>query len=40
MAIDEIINELEIYTVGRLKKDRVYITVEELQKYIDKIKAH
>lgn len=39
MTIDEIIDELEIYTAGRLKKARVHITVEELQKFIDEIKA-
>ena len=39
MTRDEIVNGLEDYTVGRLKKERVYITVEELQKYIDEIKA-
>lgn len=39
MTKEEIIDGLELYTVGRLKKERVYITVEELQKYIDEIKA-
>ena len=39
MTREEIIDGLEIYTVGRLKKARVYITVEELQKFIDAIKA-
>lgn len=39
MTREEIIDGLEIYTVGRLKKDRVNITVEELQKFIDAIKA-
>ncbi len=39
MTREEIIDGLEIYTVGRLKKDRVHITVEELQKYIDEIEA-
>jgi Zn finger protein HypA/HybF involved in hydrogenase expression len=39
MTREETIDELEIYTVGRLKKDRVYITVEELQKFIDEIKT-
>lgn len=38
MTIDEIIDGLEIYTVGRLKKSRVHMTVEELQKFIDAIK--
>ena len=39
MTREEIVDELELYTVGRLKKSQVYITVEELQKYIDEIKA-
>lgn len=39
MTREEIIDGLEIYTVGRLKKDRVHITVEELQKFIDAIKT-
>lgn len=39
MTREEIIDGLEIYTVGRLKKARVHITVEELQKFIDAIKA-
>ena len=39
MTREEIIDGLEIYTVGRLKKDKVHITVEELQKFIDAIKA-
>ena len=39
MTREEIIDGLEIYTVGRLNKDRVDITVEELQKFIDAIKA-
>ena len=39
MTREEIIDGLEIYTVGRLNKDRVHITVEELQKFIDEIKT-
>lgn len=39
MTREEIIDGLEMYTVGRLKKERVHITVEELQKYVDEIKA-
>ena len=39
MTKEEIVDGLELYTVGRLKKSQVYITVEELQKYIDEIKA-
>lgn len=39
MTKEEIVNGLEIYTLGRLKKSQVHITVEELQKYIDEIKA-
>lgn len=39
MTREEIIDGLEIYTVGRPKKDNVHITVEELQKYIDAIKT-
>ncbi len=39
MTREEIIDGLEIYTVGRLNKARVHITVEELQKFIDEIKA-
>lgn len=39
MTKKEIINGLEIYTVGRLKKSRVDITVEELQQFIDAIKS-
>jgi hypothetical protein len=38
MTKEEIINGLEIYTVGRLKNAKVDITVEELQKFIDAIK--
>lgn len=38
MTREEIIDGLEIYTVGRLNKDIVHITVEELQKFIDAIK--
>lgn len=33
--IQEVIDNLEIYTVGRLKNARVHITVEELQNQID-----
>lgn len=39
MTREEIIYGLEIYTVGRLKKARVHIAVEELQKFIDEIKT-
>ena len=39
MTREEIIDGLEMYTVGRLKKERVFITVEELQKFIDEIKT-
>ncbi len=39
MTREEIIDGLEAYTVGRLNKDRAHITVEELQKFIDEIKA-
>ena len=39
MTREEIIDELEIYTVGRLNNARVHITVEELQRFIDAIKA-
>ena len=39
MTREEIIDGLEIYTVGRLNKARVHITVEELQKFIDAIKV-
>lgn len=39
MTIEEIVDGLEFYTVGRLKKSQVNITVEELQKYINEIKA-
>jgi len=39
MTKEEIVDGLEIYTVGRLNKDRVQITVGELQKFIDAIKA-
>ena len=39
MTKEEIIDGLEIYTVGRLNKARVHITVEELQKFIDEIKT-
>ena len=39
MTKEEIIDNLEIYTIGRLNKARVYITVEELQKFIDEIKV-
>ena len=39
MTREEIIGGLEIYTVGRLNKARVHITVEELQRFIDEIKA-
>ena len=38
MTREEIIDGLEIYTVGRLKKAKVHITVEELQEFIDAIK--
>lgn len=39
MTKKEIIDGLEIYTVGRLNKDEVYITVGELQEFINEIKA-
>lgn len=39
MTKEEIIDNLELYTVGRLKKDRVSITVEELQNLINEIKT-
>lgn len=39
MTREEIINGLEIYTVGRLKKSKVNITVEELQNFINAIKT-
>ena len=39
MTREEIIDGLEIYTVGKLNKARAHITVEELQKFIDAIKA-
>lgn len=39
MTKEEIIDGLEIYIVGKLNKDKVNITVEELQKFIDAIKA-
>ena len=39
MTKEEIIEGLEIYTVGRPNKARVHITVEELQKFIDAIKT-
>ena len=39
MTREEIIDGLEVYTIGRLKKARVDITVEELQRFIDAIKA-
>ena len=39
MTKEDIINGLEIYTVGKLKKSKVDITVEELQRFIDAIKT-
>lgn len=39
MIREEIIDGLEIYTVGRSNKATVHITVEELQKFIDAIKS-
>jgi hypothetical protein len=39
MTNQEIIDNLELYTVGRLKKSQVSITVEELQNLIDGIKS-
>lgn len=39
MSIEEIIDNLELYTVGRPKKVRLFMTVEELQNLIDEIKA-
>lgn len=38
MTREEIIDGLELYTVGRPKKERVHITVEELQKFIEELK--
>ena len=35
--IQEVIDNLEVYTVGRLKNARVHITVEELQNQIDRL---
>lgn len=39
MTKQEIVDNLELYTVGRPKKDQVSITVEELQNLIDEIKT-
>ena len=36
--IKMILEDMELYTIGRLKKERVYLTVEELQNYIDHIR--
>lgn len=33
-----ILEDMELYTIGRLKKERVFLTVEELQDYIDHIR--
>ncbi len=33
----EIVEKLEDYTIGRPKKERVFITVEELQNIVDRI---
>lgn len=33
-----ILNEMEVYTIGRLKNQQVCLTVEELQDYIDNIR--
>lgn len=38
MTREEIIDKLELYTVGRFKQDPAFITVEELQNLIDEIK--
>ena len=38
MTLNEIIDGLERYTAGRIKKERVFIPVEELQQFIDAIK--
>lgn len=38
IEIADVLDELETYTVSRLKKDQVHITVEQLQKHIDTIK--
>lgn len=39
MTKEEIIDSLELYTVGRPREDHVSITVEELQNLIDEIKT-
>lgn len=39
MTKEEIIDGLEIYTVGRLNNSMVHITIEELQNFIDAIKT-
>ena len=39
MTKEQIINNLELYTFGRPKKEQVSITVEKLQNLIDEIKA-
>ena len=36
--IEAILSDMEVYTSGRLDSARVYLTVEELQDYIDKIR--
>ena len=33
--LDKMKDELELYTVGRLKKEQVHLTVEQLQNIID-----
>ena len=35
--IKNIVDDIEIYTIGRPKKDRVHITVEELQSIADRL---
>lgn len=37
--VEKVIDELELYTVGRLKKQNVHITVAELQELIDSLKS-
>ena len=36
--IEMILNDMEVYTVGRLKEQAVCLTVGELQNYIDSIR--
>ena len=37
-GIEFVLNDMETYTVGRLKEQMVCLTVEELQDYIDSIR--